>query len=137
MFTCAGCFARVDADRENCGGCGQAVWIDGKLALLGPLDDEHPQTLRGRLRGKDGAVEDVAVKVLDISGLRDWRSHDRFRRQSALLASVSHAGLPQARGDFEVGGRVFHCQTLIAGRALGAILRGARLTVEEGTRLAV
>jgi hypothetical protein len=88
------------------------------------------------VRDADGTLRDVAVKVLDVSGLPDWQEYERFRRQTAILESLSHPSIPRAAGDFEVRGRMFHAQTLIAGRSLAQHLRGARLTAGEATRLA-
>src|SRR5262249_53409990 len=70
-------------------------------------------------------------------GIREWREYDRFRRQSQILESLSHSCIPKALGDFEVRGRVLHCQTLVHGRSLARHLKGARLTEPEATRLAM
>ena len=91
--------------------------------------------LRGDGHGGDSRLEDVVVKVLDVGGLPDWRDYERFRRQGDILCSLSHPRIPRARGEFEVGSRVLHCQTLVAGRSLARQLRGARMSPAEVTRL--
>jgi hypothetical protein len=136
-LTCPGCFKRVGGHLQTCPECGAAVWADGRLALVGPIEEGRPGLFRGLLRGDDGRLEDVAVKVLDVGGLPNWRDYDRFRRQNEILSSLAHPRIPRARGDFEVGTRVLQCQTLIGGRSLARHLRGARLTPAEVTRLAI
>ena len=78
----------------------------------------------------------VAVKVLDVGGLPDWRDYERFRRQGEILGSLSHPRIPRALGDFEVGSRVLHCQTMVPGHSLTRRLRGARMTAPEVSQLA-
>ena len=134
--TCPGCFKPAGADAPTCRSCGAAVWADGRLLLIGPIEDGRAGMFKGLLRGDDGSLEDVAVKVLDVGGLPNWRDYDRFRRQDEILGSLSHPRIPRARGNFEVGPRVLHCQTLVAGRSLARQLRGARMTPAEVTRLA-
>jgi len=139
--SCPGCFKRVAvADATTCAACGAAVWADGRLLLVAPVEEGRASMFRGLLRGDgDGSasgLEEVVVKVLDVGGLPDWRDYERFRRQSDILASLSHPRIPRARGDFEVGSRVLHCQTLVPGRSLARQLRGARLAPDEVTRLA-
>ena len=122
--SCPGCFKRVAvADATMCAACGAAVWADGRLLLVGPMEEGRAGTFRGLLRGDGTAasrLEEVVVKVLDVGGLPDWRDYERFRRQGDILASLSHPRIPRARGDFEVGSRVLHCQTLVAGRSLAS-----------------
>jgi hypothetical protein len=57
-----------------------AIWHPARrfcLALVEPIDNAHSRTPRGLLRGDDGAVEPVAVQVLDIGGMREWRDARR------------------------------------------------------------
>ena len=99
---CPACFQPTPGER--CPRCDEAVWISDRLALVRPIEEATAGTFLGWLR--DGAGRDeVAVKVLDIGGLRDWRQHDRFRRQTELLESLSHPRIPRPRGDFEVRSR--------------------------------
>jgi len=136
--SCPGCFKRVSvAEAATCGACGAALWADGRLLLVGPIEEGRAGMFRGLLRGDGGAagMEEVVVKVLDVGGLPDWRDYERFRRQGDILASLSHPRIPRARGDFEIGSRVLHCQTLVAGRSLARQLRGARMSAAEVTRL--
>src|SRR5262245_49288179 len=138
--SCPGCFKPVSIDATTCAACGTAVWADGRLLLVGPIEEGRAGLFKGLLRadsdGADSKLEEVAVKILDVGGLPNWRDYDRFRRQHEILGSLSHPRIPRARGDFEVGTRVLHCQTLVAGRSLARQLRGARLLPAEVTRLA-
>src|SRR5215471_14217662 len=134
--TCPACFKPVRPEAAACPACGGAVWADGRLLLVGPIEEGRPGMFRGLLRGDSGSLEEVAVKVLDVGGLPNWRDYDRFRRQSEILGSLSHPRIPRACGDFEVGTRVLHCQTLVSGQSLARRLRGARLTPAEVARLA-
>jgi serine/threonine protein kinase len=131
-LTCPSCYEVVEASAEaiesrsgTCRACHEPMWLDGKLALRERLGREHPNVFRGLLfrapAAPDGqrVVEEVVVKVLDVGGLRDWREHDRFRAQREVLDSLAGLPVPRALGDFERGGRVFHCQTLLGGEPLG------------------
>jgi len=133
---CPGCFKPAGADAPTCRTCGAAVWVDARLLLVGPIEEGRSGMFRGLLRAEDGHLEDVAVKVLDVGGLPNWRDYDRFRRQDEILGSLSHPRIPRSRGNFEVGTRVLHCQTLVEGRSLARQLRGARMSPPEVTRLA-
>jgi hypothetical protein len=134
---CPGCFSRVEGALERCFDCGEPVWVEGRLGLIEPLDENRAGTMRGELREPGGALHEVAVKTLDIGGIRDWREYDRFRRQSEILDGLRHPRIPRPLGDFEVRGRVLHCQTLVRGRSLARRLKGARLTELEATQLAL
>ena len=80
-LVCPACFTSCDGTHATCSACHEPLWVADRLALLGPIDPDHPRTLRGQLR--DGEM--VVVKVLDIGGMAGWREHDRFCRQSRLL----------------------------------------------------
>ena len=138
--SCPGCFKRVAVvGATTCAACGAAVWAAGRLLLVGPLEEGRVNMFKGLLRDGDGSVsevEEVVVKVRDVGGLPDRRADESIRRQSDILTSLSHPRIPRARGDFEVGSRVLHCQTLVPGRSLARQLRGARLSPDEVTRLA-
>src|SRR5262245_16753704 len=116
---CPLCYGTVERTAAVCATCRESVWLDGRLALERRLDPNHPNVFRGLLRGTDG-VEEVVVKVLDVGGLRDWRDHDRFCAQKAILDVLKDLAVPRALGDFECGGRVFHCQTRMVGSPLSA-----------------
>lgn len=135
-LVCPACFKLVASDRTVCGACGEGVWVGDKLVLVGALQDGVTSAYRGLLRGDDGKLEDVAVKLLDVGGLPNWREYERFGRQTSILGSLKHPRIPRARGDFELKGRVFHCQTRVSGRTLARQFRGARLSSDEATRLA-
>jgi len=69
--SCPGCFKRVAvADATTCAACGAAVWADGRLLLVAPVEEGRASMFRGLLRGDgDGSasgLEEVVVKVLDV-----------------------------------------------------------------------
>src|SRR6188508_99054 len=79
--SCPGCFKRVAvADATTCAACGAAVWADGRLLLVAPVEEGRASMFRGLLRGDgDGSasgLEEVVVKVLDVGGLPDWRDYE-------------------------------------------------------------
>ncbi len=52
----------------------------------------------------------VVLKVLELSAIRDWKAFDRFERESAVLRSLDHPGIPaylehtmdEARGHYRL-----------------------------------
>ncbi|HZJ72173.1 MAG TPA: protein kinase, partial [Planctomycetota bacterium] len=133
---CAACGAGVGAANALCPACGAALWIERRLRLVEEEPEGRGRLFVGELRSGDGRWQEVAVRVLDTAHLSDWRVYERFRRQSEILASLSHPRIPRPLGDFEVQGRVLHCHTRVVGRTLAQHLRGAALTAAEATRLA-
>jgi serine/threonine protein kinase len=124
---CPSCYRVVEQADAECAACRESVWLEGKVALREPLERDHPNVFRGLLRDAEGTTTDVVVKVLDVGSIRDWREHDRFRRQREILESLADLAVPRALGDFTRGGRVYHCQTLLAGAPLGVSRPAAAL----------
>ncbi|HXU06218.1 MAG TPA: protein kinase [Polyangia bacterium] len=135
---CAACFARVGSANAVCPTCGSDLWIESRLRLVEAGSGGGTRTFVGELRGGagDGRRQEVAVRVLEMGRLSDWRVYERFRRQGEILAELSHPRIPRPLGDFEIQGRVLHCQTRVVGRTLAQRLDGAHLTVAEAARLA-
>jgi len=132
LLICPACFSARPADSGRCESCNEALWIDGRLALIEPCEVGVTRAFRGLLR-KDGQTSTltVTVKVLDVGGHKDWREVDRFRRQSEILAGLDHRGIPKPLGDFEVRGRLLCCQTFVEGSSLARKLRAARFAEAE------
>jgi len=72
---------------------------------------------------------EVAIKVLDLGRVRDWKAFDRFERECSVLQSLDHPGVPtyfeQIRDDDE--GRYLLVMERVQGRTLADDLgRGRR-----------
>jgi len=130
VLLCPACFSARPAAADRCESCNEPLWIEGRLALLEPIEAGVTRAFRGLLR-KDGETLTVAVKVLDVGAQKDWKEVDRFRRQSEILAVLDHRGIPKPLGDFEVRGRLLCCQTFVAGSSLARKLRAARFVEAE------
>ena len=83
----------------------------------------------------DVADRTVALKMLDISKMTDWKRLELFKRQHTLLSSLDLPGVPDAYGMFEAdksGVRWCFEQQLIAGETLQTQLdAGRRFTEAE------
>jgi serine/threonine protein kinase len=55
------------------------------------------RTFLARDRTDDRAV---AIKVLDRRGAADWKAHELFEREAAVLRSLRHHGIPEVHGLF-------------------------------------
>lgn len=100
------------------------------------------QVLSGRYRvvralgsggfGRSFAAEDlsrgglVAIKELDLGTAEDWRAVERFERESKVLASLSHPGIPRWLESFQAedGASFFLVQELVEGESLAAFVAG-------------
>ena len=91
---CAGCFARVGANRADCPGCGAGLWVGGRLRLIEPTADRRTRRFRGELRGADGRLQEVAVSVLEMGGL----SHLLDRRKQKADQHALHRRDPEVAG---------------------------------------
>jgi serine/threonine protein kinase len=49
------------------------------------------------------AGNSVALKVLDLAHLSEWKSFDRFEREAAVLRGLDHPAIPRFLGSFEAG----------------------------------
>jgi hypothetical protein len=90
-------------------------------------------TYRAR-REEDGA--EVIVKVLRLDRLDDWKAHELFEREVAVLRVLSHPGVPAWLDDFLLGEpdrpqALVLVQELIPGRSLRELMgRGGGLSPE-------
>lgn len=86
------------------------------------------------------ADRDVAVKLLDIGKMKDWKRLELFKRQHELLSRLDLPGVPKAYAMFELaqGSGTGWCfeHEFIAGETLQAHLdRGRRFTEAEGAAI--
>ncbi|MGM0576185.1 MAG: serine/threonine protein kinase [Myxococcota bacterium] len=133
---CPACEAGYEDEPEACPACGEPTLLDGRLRLLRLVGeggssrtwealDEH----RGRL---------VALKVLDVAHLTDWKRLDLFQRQHDLLRNLDHPDVPEAFGHFQetVAGDLWECfeQEYVDGPSLQSLLDDGRRFDEGSAR---
>lgn len=86
---------------------------------------------------------DVAVKVMRLDELDEWKSFELFEREANVLASLEHEGIPDFyevfQGEDDEGRGAFYLvQEYIEGETLAAcIARGQRFEAEELQRIAL
>jgi serine/threonine protein kinase len=75
---------------------------------------------------------DVAVKVLELRKVDDWKAFDRFERECAVLGSLEHPGVPRYLAHFadEATGTHMLVMELVAGRSLAEDIRTVRRRTE-------
>ncbi|MGB0590470.1 MAG: serine/threonine protein kinase [Myxococcota bacterium] len=123
---------------ETCANCGAETRLAGRLTLLELLGEGGSSRT---YRAYDGSAErEVALKILDISQMTDWKRLELFKRQHTILSSLTLSGVPRAYGMFEasVAGGSQWCfeQELIAGESLQSVIDGGRRFTEvEATDL--
>jgi serine/threonine protein kinase len=90
-------------------------------------------------RARDTELDrDVAVKVLDLSRVRDWKAFELFERECNVLASIDHRGVPDylAHVRDDDAGQYYLVMELIEGHTLAQDLaQGRRRTVAQLTDL--
>jgi serine/threonine protein kinase len=83
----------------------------------------------------------VALKVLDLAHLGDWKDFDRFAREAAVLRGLDHPAIPRFVEAFEAGTdenkRYCIAQELAPGRSLEALVEaGWRASEAEARQIA-
>ena len=138
QLICPACQHVCDPPEETCSSCGATTRLAGRLTLLEVLGEGGS----GRTyRAYDGDAErEVALKILDISQMSDWKRLELFKRQHTILSSLTIDGVPKAYGMFEAStiSGVQWCfeQELIHGESLQALIDGGRrFTEAEATEL--
>ncbi len=82
-------------------------------------------------RGVDTQThQDVAIKVLSLKKIGEWKTFDLFEREIAVLETLEHPGIPRYVDSFEAPdtGDYFLVMELIDGRSLQDGLGDKRLT---------
>ena len=82
-------------------------------------------------RGVDTQThQDVAIKVLSLKKIGEWKTFDLFEREIAVLRTLEHPGIPRYVDSFEApdSGDYFLVMELIEGRTLQDGLGDKRLT---------
>lgn len=68
----------------------------------------------------------IALKVLSLQQMSDWKVLELFEREAAVLASLQHPAIPQYLASFDVDladdRRFYLAQTLVEGRSLGDLM---------------
>jgi serine/threonine protein kinase len=75
---------------------------------------------------------EVAVKVLELRAVDDWKAFERFERECAVLGSLEHPGVPRYLAHFaaESAGTHMLVMELVAGRSLAEDIRTLRRRTE-------
>jgi len=72
------------------------------------------------------SCERLALKVLSLRQMSDWKILELFQREAAVLASLKHPAIPQYLASFDVDleddRRFYLAQTLVEGRSLGELI---------------
>jgi serine/threonine protein kinase len=78
---------------------------------------------------------DVAIKVISLKKLREWKAFDLFEREIDVLRGMSHPGIPKYIDHFavEASGDYFLVMELVEGAPLGDFVAGDRRL--EGKRI--
>jgi hypothetical protein len=134
---CLGCradVARGGGDEEPCPTCGAPTRLRGRWRVLGALARGGSSRV---FRGRDTLADrDVALKVLDLADVEDWKRVELFERQLPLLRQLRHPGIPEVYDTFSVslGGRtrLVLVQSLHHGPSLHDALRDG-LRLDEAT----
>jgi formylglycine-generating enzyme required for sulfatase activity len=84
----------------------------------------------------EGTLRQAVLKELDLGTMTDWKSHDLFQRELAVLKQLAHPGIPQVLDvvPSEIGPPAI-VQTRVFGDTLQTIIdRGVPLSEERFTR---
>ncbi|MFO0668882.1 MAG: serine/threonine-protein kinase [Polyangiaceae bacterium] len=115
--------------------------------LHGPRGAYRIEGVRGRggfgttyIATREGSAERVLVKELSLARAESWKAVELFEREAAVLARLSHPGIPRFIDSFvfdDAGTmRAFLVQELVEGPTLAERVRtGGVLSPAEATRL--
>lgn len=77
----------------------------------------------------------VALKVLSLSQLNDWKQEELFKREASILKELSHPCIPKYFGDFEIetdDDRLYYLvQQLAPGNSLASLIKKGWKPQEE------
>lgn len=98
---CARCGATSPRHATTCPACGEDPRLDGRYRLLARLGHGAVGTTFAAERESDG--QRVAVKELLVRRLEDFKAHDLFTREAAVLRALDHHAIPRYFDDFAAG----------------------------------
>ncbi len=98
---CAHCGATTPRFATECVACGRDPRLDGRYRLLRRLGHGAFGTTFAAERESDR--EPVAIKELLVRRLEDFKTHDLFTREAAVLRTLSHHAVPRYYDDFSAG----------------------------------
>jgi len=133
MIICASCGETTATGSPACVHCRQDWRLDGRYALEARLGHGASGTTYRARRLADG--EALAIKELLVRRLEDFKAHDLFAREAAVLESLRHPGIPRYHDDFTAGsGRhlgLYLVTELIDGQTLEEELASRRHSQRE------
>lgn len=134
---CPACRTDATHDATQCARCGHPLLLDGRYRVVRELGRGGSSNAFEVVRVTDDAR--LALKLLNVAHIDDWKVLDHFRRQLNLLGALSHPGIPRGVEHFaiELAGVPCEClvQELIPGASLKEELeRGTRRFDEESAR---
>jgi tRNA A-37 threonylcarbamoyl transferase component Bud32 len=101
-----------------------------RYAVIRMLGEGGQATTFEAVDKKEG--KPVAIKRFRVRGAKSWKEVEFAEREARVLASLSHAGLPQYVEHFEENGQLFLVTQKIEGESLLAIQkRGATLSSND------
>jgi hypothetical protein len=110
----------------SCAQCGGELLLHGRYLLERLLGSGGQSRVYAARDQRDGGV--VAVKVMALGRAREWKAVELFRRAGAVLAGLSHPGIPRVVESFEESrpGGVLFClvHEFIEGETLAQSLKG-------------
>ena len=104
-LACRTSVARATGEDAPCPTCGTPTRLHGRWRVLEPLARGGSARV---FRGLDTeAGSEIALKVLDLADVGDWKQVELFERQLPLLRRLRHRGIPEVHDAFELssGGR--------------------------------
>ncbi|MBZ0234760.1 MAG: protein kinase [Deltaproteobacteria bacterium] len=104
-FACRTSVTPGPGDDEPCPTCAAPTRLRERWRVLGPLARGGSARV---FRGFDTeAAREVALKVLELGEVEDWKQVELFERQLPLLRRLRHRGIPEVHDAFEhqAGGR--------------------------------
>ena len=96
---CPACEHIHEGSPSRCEACDTGLRLDGRLSIerrLGRGGSSRTYLAQDQLAGRA-----VAVKVLDIAKMENWKQLELFKRQHEVLSSLRIDGVPEAYGMFE------------------------------------
>ena len=135
LMICPSCESTYsDPSAMYCPTCSSPTNIEAGYRLVHRLGQGGSSTT---YRALDPAGETVALKILRIDRLEDWKSLEMFERQFELLASLEHPRIPKVHRTFDatIDGveRKILVQDFIAGETLDAAISSGNARFDEDT----